>query len=321
MSDPRPARHDDLAAPQGQGVAGAPDMAAADAAIAVSLLVSTRDRSAFLSRTLASFERIESRRTWELILVDNASTDATWSLLEAFARASKHRVRLLREPRPGLSHARNAGVRAAAGRILCFTDDDCYPRPDFIDAVADVFERNDIGFMGGQVLLFDPQDAPVCITKRTRRVDFPPGSFLANGEVQGACMAFRREVFDQVGLFDTAFGAGAPLKAAEDCEMTARASFAGWKGGYFPEPVVYHHHRRRGEGALHILQNYDYARGAYYAKLIARYPRRRRGILKEWYWSSPVSRQASPTACVRLWRELRGACRYALAHAGADPLP
>lgn len=278
----------------------------------LSLVISTRDRAEFLQPFLASLEKIATRQPWELIIVDNGSVDETWVLLARFASRAPTRIALVREPRPGLSHARNAGVRATAGEIVCFTDDDCYPRPDFVDSVLEVFEDADIGFMGGQILLHDPEDAPVCITTRTSRLLFASGEFITTGEIQGACMAFRREVFSDIGLFDTAFGAGGPLKGAEDCEMVARACFAGWNGGFFTEPVIYHHHRRRGEGAAKITWSYDYSRGAFFAKLLLRYPRYRYLILRHWHWVTPIFWRPSQRAFIKFWRELRGACRYAL---------
>jgi GT2 family glycosyltransferase len=128
-------------------------------------------------------------------------------------------------------------------------------------------------------------------------------------------MAFRREVFTQVGLFDLSFGAGAPLKGGEDCEFVARACFGGWSGGFFPGPVVYHHHRRRGRAAVEILRGYDYSRGAYFAKLLIRQRERRRLILKYWYWDTFARCASSSRALSKAWREVCGACRYAVSYA------
>lgn len=284
---------------------------------AVSLIVCTRDRGPRLPAFLESLERVRSSQPWEAVIVDNGSTDMTWARLTAFAARSRHDVRLVSEPTPGLSAARNTGVRAARGGILAFTDDDCYPSPDLIDAVAAAFADPRLGFMGGQVLLFDPADAPVCITGETRRADFPPGVLISTGRIQGACMAFRREVFAAVGLFDPAFGAGAPLKGAEDCDMVARAGYAGWAGAFVPEAKVFHHHRRRGGAAAAIHRDYDLARGAWFAKLLLRTPGRRLQILRHWAWDTPLVHRPSPRVLGKAWRELRGAGRYLLGHAWA----
>lgn len=299
-----------------QPTAPSPACAASGAGVRplVSLIICTRNRAPLLGPCLESLTQISTRVPWELVIVDNGSTDDTWAVLSDFAPLPRVKFKLVREPHPGLAHARNTGIRAATGEILCFTDDDCYPRPDLIDCVLKVFRENDIGFMGGQVLLHDPEDEPVSITSRTGRAFFPAGQFITTGDIQGACMAFRREVFDKAGLFDTAFGAGAPLKGAEDCEMVARASFAGWNGGFFTEPVVRHHHRRRAAGALEITRSYDYSRGALFAKLLLKHPRHRWGVLKNWYWNTPLFRRPSRQSLTKLWRELCGACRYAVSY-------
>jgi glycosyltransferase involved in cell wall biosynthesis len=307
--------------PQETALASRESTTAAEGDVLISLIVSTRDRAGFLAPCLQSLRDIVTTRAWEIVIVDNGSVDDTWAILTDFAQQSHLRVTLVREPAPGLSRARNAGVRAASGGLFCFTDDDCYPSTDFIDAIAQAFEDDDLGFLGGRVLLHDPEDAPVCITDRTSHAVFPRGTFITTGEIQGACMAFRRAVFEDVGLFDTAFGAGGPLKGAEDCEMVVRASFAGWNGAFFTEPVIYHHHRRRADGASQITSSYDYSRGAFFAKLILRYPRRVGGLLRQWYWDTPVFARPTRRTFVKLWRELRGACRYALAYSWSSRAP
>ncbi|MBV8681433.1 MAG: glycosyltransferase family 2 protein [Caulobacteraceae bacterium] len=300
-----PGSGDGLSLPSGQ----------AREAIVASLIVTTRNRARFLPPFLDSLEELEVHHPFEIVLVDNGSTDGAWVLVRDFAERSKFQVQLVREARPGASHGRNAGIAAARGGILCFTDDDCYPRPDMIDALVEIFRVHEVGFVGGQALLFDPADDPVCVTNRTESVIFPAGSVIATGEIQGSCMAFRREVLDSVGLFDPAFGAGAPFKGAEDCDLVARASFGGWAGGFFPEPGTRHHHRRRGQSARMITWNYDFARGAHLAKLLVEYPQHRRTILKHWYWNTQIFWRPSSRGFQKFWREMQGASRYLLGHA------
>src|SRR5262245_42930880 len=91
----------------------------------ISLVIPTRNRAAQLADTLPHLERLQTRASWEMIIVDNASTDGTYELLSRFA-ASRANTKVLREPKVGAAAARNAGWRAAEGRIVTFTDDDCY---------------------------------------------------------------------------------------------------------------------------------------------------------------------------------------------------
>ena len=93
----------------------------------ISLVVCTRNRAAQLADALPHFARLQSEASWEIVFVDNGSTDASPGLLDAFAKSSGLNIRVVQEPRAGLSVARNAGWRSAGGGVVAFTDDDCYP--------------------------------------------------------------------------------------------------------------------------------------------------------------------------------------------------
>ena len=77
--------------------------------------------------------------SFELVVVDNNSTDSTRAAVEHFARAALFPVTYVFERQPGLSFARNAGVAGSRGSIIVFTDDDCYPREDLLDQVDAAF--------------------------------------------------------------------------------------------------------------------------------------------------------------------------------------
>ncbi|CAA9308305.1 MAG: hypothetical protein AVDCRST_MAG11-1309 [uncultured Gemmatimonadaceae bacterium] len=295
-------------------VEGRPARAPADAgAVALSLVVCTRDRDAVLGDALATLDRLRCRRSWELVLVDNGSRDGTRARLDAFAARATVTVRVLGEPRPGLGRARNAGVLAARGAIVAFTDDDCYPAPDYLDAVLAVFDDPAVGYMGGRITLFDPGDDPVTTRDVPHATPLPPRSFVPAGLIQGANMAARRDVLLAVRLFDPELGAGTPF-CNEDVDFVARASAAGYAGGYFPGPCVAHHHRRRSAGAVGRLRaGYDRARGAYYAKQLLDDGPVRREYARALYWSLRGV-PARPAV-----RELAGALHYA-AHRAARAL-
>ena len=78
-------------------------------------------------------------------------------------------------------------------------------------------------------------------------------------------MAFRRQCLTDAGMFDDRFGAGTPF-AGEEWEVAVRASYAGWTGGYFPEPTVAHDHGRFDNEAFVRGHYYDIGAGAVYAK-------------------------------------------------------
>src|ERR1700758_3612475 len=104
--------------------------------IDISLIICTRDRCAQLVPCLEAIRSIEFKGFWELIIVDNGSHDRTKGVVQEFADTASLPVIYPFEPAPGLGNARNAGVRIAHGAIVAFTDDDCYPAPDFLTCVS-----------------------------------------------------------------------------------------------------------------------------------------------------------------------------------------
>lgn len=270
----------------------------------ISLIVCTRDRDRQLERTLHEIARIDTGIDWELVVVDNASSDATEEVIEEFVERTRIEVRHVFEPKVGLSRARNRGCRSAMGQVIGLTDDDCYPARDYLDQMIEVFDRHDVGFAGGRILLHDPEDAPVTVREASTAEPLPPRSFPWAGFIQGANMAFRSEVFRDLGGFDESIGAGTPFPAA-DIEFCARASDRGWRGGYFPGPTVFHHHGRRGGERIRRLRaDYARGRGAYYAKGMLDYEHTARAALQRWYWSA---RHETPA---EIGREVVGALRY-----------
>jgi cellulose synthase/poly-beta-1,6-N-acetylglucosamine synthase-like glycosyltransferase len=234
----------------------------------VSLIISTRDRCQQLARCLSSVKRITFERPWELIAVDNGSRDQTAAVVRTFVDSCPFPVIYLQEPEGGKSNALNTAVGIARGKILAFTDDDCYPAPDFLSSLWSSFEDPALGFVTGRILLHDPADARMTIKESTIPITFPARSFIGSGEVSGANMAFRREVLLDLGGFDPVFGPGAPLRACEDLDLAGRASATGWGGQYQPGAVVRHHHGRKAHDLPALLKSYGIGTGAYHMKLL-----------------------------------------------------
>jgi glycosyltransferase involved in cell wall biosynthesis len=277
--------------------------------VKISMIVCTRNRASRLPRFLSAVAGLEPAPFgWELLIVDHASTDDTGRVIQEFAASAAFPVRLLRADAPALSGAKNRAIAAARGEILAFTDDDCYPRPDYLLALADVFQAHDVGVLGGRVVLHDPTDAKVSIRDVDAPASIEPGTFVRPGTVHGANLAVRREVLAAIGGFDPLLGPGTPCVAAEDIDLVARAVWAGWRARYDPAPVVSHHHGRKpGEEADRIRRGYDYGRGAYYTKFVLN-RRARRAYLRGWY--ETTRRGPRAVARQRLRRELAGGSRY-----------
>ena len=108
-----------------------------DPAPDVSIVIPTRNRADQLSRCLHHVDLIRSDRPWELIVVDNGSTDDAAELVGKFARSAPFPVRLVHESAAGGARTRNSAATVARGEILVFIDDDCYVRPDIIEQHRD----------------------------------------------------------------------------------------------------------------------------------------------------------------------------------------
>ena len=189
------------------------------------MIVCTRNRASQLPRFFSAVAGLEPAPSgWELLIVDHASTDDTARVIREFAVSAAFPVRPLRADVPALSGAKNQAIAVARGEILAFTDDDCYPRPDYLLALAGVFEAHDVGVLGGRVVRHDPTDANVSIRDVDTPASIEPGTFVRPGTVHGANLAVRREVLAAIGGFDPLLGPGTPCVSAEDIELVARAA-------------------------------------------------------------------------------------------------
>ncbi len=282
----------------------------------ISLLIATRDRRASLERCLEAIGRADVPETLEVLVVDNGSRDGTGAFLDEYARKAPFTLLSLSEPRRGKSRALNAGLARATGDLIAFIDDDVYVTPDYFVRLLEIFERNEVGYCGGRILLYDPTDLPMTVRTTTTMEPIPPHTFIVAGAIQGCNMAFRREVLEAIGTFDPRLGPGTPF-ICEDVDLAARASASGWAGGYFPELLVYHHHGRKTDAERAALaRDYGWGRGAYFAKFILD---RRTSLLYlrrcYWHWRAVSFRVVRQEA----W----GAVQYLLTRwfTAAEPAP
>lgn len=250
--------------------------APAATAVDVSVIVCTRNRRDALARLLERLEQlvVPAGLRWELIVVDNGSTDGTAALLASWPR--KLPLRVVTELTAGLSRARNTGLAAATGDVLLFTDDDCLPDPQWLAAIHDDFARApSLGVLGGRVELFDERDQPT--TTRTSRVRGEITTAFNLDSIIGCNMAFRRSSLLAAGPFDIALGGGTGAGAGEDVDFVYRALRAGLRIEYSPDALVYHNHGRRTDAQVRALKRaYTVARGALLCKYLMQ---RDRGIL------------------------------------------
>lgn len=217
----------------------------------LSLIIATYNRSEQLLVTLRSVAAQSAEpKMWECIVVDNNSQDDTCQRVEEFAAAHPQiELRYLFEPKQGLSHARNAGVVAAKGEILAFIDDDERIVEEFIEAYIDLFDGcNRAMSAGGKIIAEYPSGRPSWMSRYVERpianpMDFGPSvRHFPKGRIPGGGnMAFRREVFDRIGLFDTELGrTGVKLIGGEESDLFERATRCGMACYYQPRAIMYH---------------------------------------------------------------------------------
>ncbi len=214
-----------------------------------SIIVCTYNRADSLRETLQALkaQKTEPALSWEVVVVDNRSTDHTKSVIESFQK-DWPTLRYVYEANQGLSHARNRGINTARGEILLFTDDDVLPEPDWLENILAGIQRHQADACGGYIAPIWEIPPPPWLTERfhgflairaDRTDDYP---ITAPGQAPfGANMAFRRSVFDQVGLFDTERGRkGKTLASGEDGEMFERLLKAGYEVVFLGNARVHH---------------------------------------------------------------------------------
>ena len=241
------------------------------AKLRISVVVSTCNRSGDLPRLFDALARqtLSGPMAWELVLVDNRSTDDTAEVIRELAGRSTFPVTSLFEGRPGKSHGLNTGVKVAHGDIIAFTDDDGVPASDWLECILAHFDAHaDAVCIGGRVELFDPEDAPITIrtSREPRTIDtatFDP-TFIP---VIGCNLAIRKQALEQTGPFDVTVGPGAKAGTAEDVDLLYRIVSSGYHIHYDPQILVLHRHGRRSADQLaRVRKSYLIGRGAFYCK-------------------------------------------------------
>lgn len=246
--------------------------------LSASVVICTRDRPDELSKCLSSLPR-QTHPPREIIVVDNASRDRRTRDVALAAAAT-----YIREDRPGLDIARNAGALQATGDIVAYTDDDVLLHPGWLEQLTCAFDSPQIGAVTGLVL---PAELATeaqrhfetywGFNKGYREQDYDSAAFRSHrGRVlpawdigAGASMAFRREVFQAVGLFDERLDVG-QAGCSGDSEYWYRLLAGGYTCRYTPASVAFHFHRRTMDGLA--SQIYHYMRG-HAAALLVQYER------------------------------------------------
>lgn len=212
----------------------------------LSIVLPTYNRVVTLRGAISALLRQQcARDVYEVIVVDNNCTDGT---ADWIASLEDPCVRCVHEAQQGLSAARNAGIAAARGNIIAFTDDDVETAPDWVRTIVDALDRTGgVDGVGGRVLPSWTGPKPPWLTKQ----HWAPLALQDHGDSRrvfdchspcglvGANLAFRRDVFDRIGLFAAEVqrvrdGIG----STEDHELLVRLYAAGGRMLYLPKMLV-----------------------------------------------------------------------------------
>jgi glucosyl-dolichyl phosphate glucuronosyltransferase len=224
----------------------------------ISIIICTHNRCQSLQRTLQTCCGLEipAGLQWELVVVDNDSTDATRKVCESFSG------RLLRyqfEGLKGKSHALNAGAVSGKGELLLFTDDDVDVHAQWVMAMWDAYRRYpDRQYFGGRVLPLWENPPPAWVLRHyselphLAQLDWGEQERFARTEMgeyfPGANSAFPARVFAEGHRYTGAVGLLADdarrgyIVGGEDMEFLRTIAHAGWRGVYIPGAVVAHRH-------------------------------------------------------------------------------
>ena len=212
----------------------------------ISVVICTYNRCDVLPRALESILRQDAGSVrYEVIVVDNNSTDRTREVVTTLVTDAKTEVRYVFEATQGLAHARNTGIANAEAPIIAFTDDDVRVADSWIAEIKrSLDEHPEVDGVGGRILPEWPHEPPAWLTREhwvgpLALQEYGAAPFYVNAErpisLAGANLVFRRSVFDRVGMFNPAVSVGGDHS---DTEMLLRLYRSGLQSLYVPSVIV-----------------------------------------------------------------------------------
>ena len=237
----------------------------------ISVVVPVRNEAKFIERTLDQLVGLDyDAERYEVLVVDGQSTDGTPALVARVA-ARHANIRLLANPKRLSSAARNVAIRNARGDIVVIVDGHCeLEGPDYLRQLASAFARSGADCVGRPQPL-DISGATLLqraiAVARSSRLGHHPDSFIysaAEGFVpaHSVAVAYRRAVFEAVGLFDESFD------ACEDVELNHRVDRAGLRCFFTPRVAVHYEPRASLRGLYRQLVRYGRGR----VRLLRKHP-------------------------------------------------
>lgn len=214
----------------------------------MTVILATRNRAALLGEALEGLVRQQTggQFTYDILVVDNGSTDATAAAVRRAAEGAAVAVDYLYEPQPGKQHALNAAISRARGDILAFTDDDIILSVDWLAQLWRCFEETHTDVIAGRILPRWIDIEPGWDTEQIQAhigtigcLDFGEARLVLSDHptrywMVGGNFALRRELLERYGGFDPRLGSG------EDVELFRRLARHGVSVVYDPAAVLQH---------------------------------------------------------------------------------
>ncbi|OGS37020.1 MAG: hypothetical protein A2293_15445 [Elusimicrobia bacterium RIFOXYB2_FULL_49_7] len=217
----------------------------------ISAVICTYNRAKYLKKALNSvLEQNLAADKYEIIVVDNNSTDNTKAVVDECSLASGRGITCISEPMQGLSFARNAATQAAKSPIVAFIDDDAQADSNWLAAHLEAYSMfPDAVSAGGKMLLSWESEKPAWLsdTEFERTL-----GFFDYGDVitdmhhpdypRGSNFSFKKDIFNAVGGFNTSLGRKGPgfFLYGEELEFGSRISKLHLRQIYTPRAVIYH---------------------------------------------------------------------------------
>jgi glycosyltransferase involved in cell wall biosynthesis len=238
--------------------------------ILISVVICTYNSRENLRETLESFCRIAAppASAWELLLVDNNSTDDTQEVARSFQEAIP--LRYCFEPKPGKCRALNHGIELARGSLVLITDHDVNVTSNWLESyLRAAREHPEASFFGGRVLPHWAGHPPRWIRENVHWLRINPHLDEGDREIfmepgtppyfLGANMAFRRAVFDAGIRFEEHLGPrpDAPATGGEDIDVERRLLAQGHRGLYVPDAIVHHRHPANRMTEAYLREYYE----------------------------------------------------------------
>lgn len=222
--------------------------------VLISVIVCTYNRAELLKNCLQSLEKqTASKKIYEVIVVDNNSTDNTKEIVKDFVK-SQTNIKIVTEKNLGRSQARNRGWKEAKGEYIAYIDDDALAEPDWIEQIIMFIKKNPkINAFGGPYSRFSFKPIPAWIPENYFTLNLGNKLKILNLKnewISGSNMIFNKKLFYKYGDFNTDFGGkGDKIIYGEETEFLARLKKMKEPIFYVPTINVRH---LVGEHKLHL---------------------------------------------------------------------